>query len=164
MTVSRRSRAEVKPLGPKRHQPTIAIMGTTVCSNWLATSAHVSRSSKLLSTTWKTMNVTVIATSPMRRKAANAGENLFGLIASNVVVTPTTTLESTVKKAKMFSARPTGLPPNTEVLCAETRSWTTTPASTASAVTENHNLDHFGSMPGTLTLSPGTRSDPRGGE
>ena len=96
-TVSFAMRAEVSSRGPNAHQPTTARMGTTVCSSWLAASAHVSRSSRWLRATWNTMKVTVMATTPISRKARNTVDDRFAFRASNNVVTPTIRLDWTVK-------------------------------------------------------------------
>ena len=67
-------RADVVPRGPNSSHPATATIGTMVCWSWLAICSHVSRSSRWLSTTWNTTNVTGIATTPINRNTANSVE------------------------------------------------------------------------------------------
>ena len=59
------------------------------------------RSCSEASATWKTTNVTVIATSPIRRNTAKTVESRSGRTASRPVVMPTITFDCTVKKQNM---------------------------------------------------------------
>src|SRR5919202_6590827 len=141
--MSRATRGDVRPRGPNITHPDTASTGTTVCWSWLATCAQVSRSSSRLSATWNTMNVTVIATTPISRNTANTADERCGSIASSRHVTPTMRLDWIVKNANTFAALPSGEPPKNASLSAETNSWMTMPPATLATVARNHGCAHL---------------------
>src|SRR5579871_21562 len=109
------------------------------------------------------MPVTEIATRPVSLNARNAVEARSGSRASNRHVAPAIRFDWTVKNAKTFRARPSGLPPNvwsdspvattTGMLFRQASTiCKTTPARTHAAVAANQARAHLDPIAGHYSL------------